>query len=261
MVDRAARATAGDEGMPLIEHLRELRSRIIKSLIAIAIGGVVAFFLYDAILDALTEPYCQALIDNGIDRPCSLAARDPLEGFGVRMKITGYGGLILALPVVLWQIWRFVTPGLYAHEKRYAIPFLFSSLVLFACGAGIAYWTIPKALDFLIGVGGEDIEPFFAPGKYISLITLMIVVFGAGFLFPVLLVFLELVGVITPRQLRRSRRYAVVGIVVVVAVATPSGDPISLLALSVPMWVFYELAILIGWLVTRRRNQADADAS
>ena len=253
MVDNAERVTAGGDAMPLVEHLRELRSRIIKSLLAVAAGGLVAFALYEHILDVLTDPYCQALLDNDIRRPCTLAARDPLEGFSVRMKIAGYGALVLALPVLLWQVWRCVAPGLYAHEKRYAVPFVLSSLVLFACGAGIAFWTIPKALDFLIGVGGDDIEPFFAPGKYISLITLMIVVFGIGFLFPVLLVFLQLVGVLRPRQLHAARRYAVVGIVVVVAVATPSGDPISLLALSLPMWAFYELAILIGWLATRRR--------
>ena len=158
--------------------------------------------------------------------------------------------------------WRFVSPGLYAKEKRYVIPFVGSALVLFALGAGIAYWTMPKAIDFLVAVGGgsDNIVTAYSPSKYFQLIVFMMLSFGIGFQFPVLLVALELVGVLTPDLLAKWRRYAIVGISVLVAVITPSGDPISMLALTIPMVVFYEAAIIVGRLVNRRRRALAADS-
>jgi sec-independent protein translocase protein TatC len=137
------------------------------------------------------------------------------------------------------------------------VPFVASGVVLFVMGAGLAYWTLPRALAFLISIGGEDIEAFYTPDKYIQLIVYMMLAFGAGFEFPIVLVFLQLVGVLSYQRLISWRRYAIIAIVVLVAVITPSGDPISLAALSVPMYLFYELSILIGWLVTRRRVTPD----
>lgn len=243
--------------MTLIEHLAELRSRLIKSILAIVAGATIAFLAYPWILDVLIDPYCSELKRRKIERACSLIITDPLEGFTTRMKVAGYAGLALALPVVLWQIWRFITPGLYPKEKKYAIPFVFSSVVLFLMGAGIAYLTFPKALQFLIDIGSGDVTPFFAPGKYLSLLTLMMIAFGLGFEFPVFLVFLQLAGMVTPQRLSSIRRYSIVGIFVVVAVATPSGDPYSLFALSVPLCIFYEVAIVIGRLINRRRAAAE----
>ncbi len=255
------RVRAVDDRMTLVEHLRELRSRVIKSVLAIALGAVVVFLFYKTVQGWLTAPYqdyCERhpgqCLNNG-----DFFITSPLEGFTVRMKVAGYGGLVLALPVVLWQLWRFITPGLHPHEKRYAIPFVASSILLFLAGAAIAFLTLPKALDFLIGISG-DVTPAFSPAKYISLVTIMMLAFGIGFLFPVVLVFAELVGVLTPQQLAGVRRYAIVGIVIIVAVATPSGDPYSLTALSVPMILFYEISILIGRLFQRRRARAAAAA-
>jgi sec-independent protein translocase protein TatC len=171
---------------------------------------------------------------------------DPLEGFAVRVKVTGYVGIALAMPVILWQLWRFITPGLYSHERRLALPFVASTLLLFALGAGIAYWTMPKALQFLGNIGGKDLVQIYSPTKYFQLITYMMLAFGAGFEFPIILVFLQMAGILTSAQLRSWRRYAVVVIFVVVAVATPSGDPYSLFALSVPMCLFYEGSIVVG---------------
>lgn len=241
--------------MTLTEHLAELRRRLIICLLAVAVGGVIAFIFYPQILDWLTGPYRDVCEAKNLTCPGKLVITDPLEGFAVRMKVTGYGGLVLALPVVLWQIWRFVTPGLYENEKRYAIPFVFASVALFIMGALIALWTFPKALQFLISFSG-DVQPLFAPGAYLSLIMLMMLGFGLGFEFPVFLVALELVGVLTPQQLSGARRFAIVGIVVVVAVATPSGDPYSLLALSIPLIIFYEVAIVIGKLMVRHRTRS-----
>ena len=236
--------------MTLVEHLTELRSRLMKAVGAVAIGSVIGFFLYKGILEVLTEPYCDVLPP---DRECQLLAVDPLSPFAVRMKLAGYVGLVLASPVVLWQLWRFITPGLYPHEKRYAVPFVISSIVLFLLGAGLAYWTFPNALEFLAEIGGSQIETFYDPNKYLSLITFMMLAFGIGFEFPILLVFLQMAGVLSPARLGRWRRGALVFIFVFVAIITPSGDPFTLFALAIPMCVFYEASILVGRLLTRGR--------
>lgn len=226
---------------PLIAHLIELRRRLMISVGAIAAGSAVAWLLYPMILDALVDPYCEA---NGGD--CRLLVTDPLEGFSVRVKIAGYGGVALAMPVVLWQVWQFVAPGLYAKEKRYAVPFVAAGVSLFALGAGLAYWTLPQALEFLIAVGGEDLVQFFSPGRYLSLVTFMMIAFGIGFQFPLVVTAAQLVGLVTNQKLRSIRRYVLVGIVLVVAIVTPSADPYSLLMLAVPMYVSYELALIVG---------------
>jgi sec-independent protein translocase protein TatC len=249
MSEVAATGTPDEGRMTLIEHLTELRNRLIKSVIAVGIGMVAVFFLYDAVFDFLIDPYCEISPDG----ECQLLQTDPLEGFSVRLKIAGYGGIALAMPVLLWQIWRFVTPGLYPHEKRYAVPFVVSALILFVLGAGLAYYTLPKALDFLADIGGDNLDQFYSPSKYFTLITYMMLAFGIGFEFPILLVFLQLAGIVDAETLKRGRRFAIVGIVVLVAVITPSGDPYSLLILSVPMYLFYEISIIIGGIVARRR--------
>ena len=240
--------------MSLVEHLTELRDRLIKVVIALVIGMLIAFALYDWIFAILIAPYEDIANETTSLTGGRLLQIDPLEGFGIRMKLALYGGIAIAMPVILWQIWRFVTPGLYAHEKRYAVPFLVSALTLFVMGASLAYYTLPRALEFLIDIGGTDnFVTAFAPGKYFTLITYMMLAFGIGFEFPILLIFLQMAEIITPQQLRGARRYAIVGICMLVAVITPSGDPISMLMLSVPMCIFYEVAIIVGRILERRR--------
>ena len=253
---KAERAARTDDGrMPLLEHLYELRDRIVKVAIAVALGAVVGWFLYPQIFDLLLDPYCD--LQGASVEDCSLLQTEPLEGFSVRLKIAGYSGIALAMPVILWQVWRFITPGLYPHEKKYAVPFVISALLLFFLGAGLAYYTLPKALEFLTSIGGEGLEERFRPAPYFQLITYMMLSFGVGFEFPIVLVFLQLAGVITAQTLRSVRRYALVGIVVLVAVITPSGDPYSLGILSVPMYLFYEASIVIGTLLTRKKRRSE----
>ena len=246
-----------DSRMSLVEHLTELRSRLIKVAIAVVIGMVVSFLLYDPIFDFLLRPYEDIANQGNSATGGRLLQIDPLEGFSVRMKLAAYGGIALAMPVILWQIWRFVTPGLYAHERRYAIPFVLSALALFILGAGLAYYTLPRALEFLVDIGGDNLVTAFAPGKYFTLITYMMLAFGIGFEFPILLIFLQLAGILDVDTLRKGRRYAIVGICILVAVITPSGDPVSMLMLSVPMVLFYEISILAGRLIARRRAAAE----
>ncbi|MDP9071051.1 MAG: twin-arginine translocase subunit TatC [Actinomycetota bacterium] len=246
---RRARPSGRDAAMSVVDHLTELRARLVISLAAVAIGALLAFLVYDRILDFLIQPYCD--LPRRPSGRCSLFIQDPLEGFTTRLKVATYGGLFLASPVVLYQLWRFVTPGLNPNEKRYAVPFVASSIALFAMGAVIAKLTFPKALAFLVDVGGPNLETIFSPAKYLRLIILVIVAFGVAFEFPVLLVFLQLAGVLSSRRLGSWRRPAVVVIFVVAAVITPSQDPYSLFAMAGPMYLFYELSILIGRLLHR----------
>lgn len=259
----AAPSLPDDEGrMTLIEHLAELRSRLIKSFVAVGVCAVLGFVFYDWLFDLLIGPY-RAICDDPDNQSlsgCKLTTLDPLEPFAVRIKIATYAGIALAMPVLLWQLWRFVSPGLYEREKRYAIPFVFSALALFVLGAGLAYWTLPKALEWLQDIGGDDLVTAYSPGKYFQLIVYMMLAFGIGFEFPIVLVFAQMIGILTPQTLARYRRYAIVGISVLVAVVTPSADPISMLALMMPMILFYEVAIIIGRVFLRRRAAAEDGA-
>ena len=240
--------------MTLTEHLGELRARIIRSALAITIGMVLVVAFYDQVLGFLLEPYqelCAA-------KPARFLLGGtfnftPTEGLTTRLRVGMYGGIILALPVILWQVWRFIVPALNPKEKKYAIPFIVSSVVLFIAGGTLAYVTIGQALDWLISWSGDDVNQVYSVNSYVALIGLMIFAFGLGFLLPVLVVFLQLVGVVTPRRLMQSWRLAMVSIAVIAAVITPSGDPITMSLLGVPMMILYFVAIFIGWLVVRRR--------
>jgi sec-independent protein translocase protein TatC len=235
--------------MTIWEHLAELRSRLVKCALALAVGVIIGFFLYPYVVTFLKQPYLD------VDPNAKLVATALTEGFKVRMETSLYLGVAIAMPVLLWQLWRFVTPGLYPHEKRYAIPFTASALLLFALGAAIAYLSLAPTIQFLTGIAGEDIEQLTGIESYLKLNLFMMLAFGAGFEFPVLLVALMLVGVLHPRQLLRWWRYAIVIIAVVAAVITPSGDPISMLALAVPMAMLYFVAIGIGGLIAWRRGR------
>lgn len=260
------RSRSEDGNMTMMEHLGELRSRLIKSLLAVAVGAVVCWIFYPQILDVMVEPYCEVVPAEAVAEEaeqrnllggCDLLVLDPLEPFSVRLMVAGYGGLTLAVPVVLWQMWRFVQPGLHPRERRHAAAFTAVGALLFLLGASLAYWSIPRALGFLADIGGEDLVTGFSPAKYLSFVIKMMIAFGIGFEFPLLLVFLQIAGIIHYRQLIRGRRFAIVGIVALVAVITPSGDPFTLMVLSVPMYVFYEAAIGIGWLRSRADKRAD----
>jgi sec-independent protein translocase protein TatC len=246
--------------MTLWEHLRELRDRLIKTLIAISVGAVIGWVLYPQILDFLLDPYCHLdsakRMQEFAGQDCALVIRAPMDGFIIRLKIAGYFGLFVSSPFVFYQLWAFLAPGLYEREKRYAIPFVGSAVVLFLGGAALAWWTLPKAFQWLFSVSGDQIQPLLEPVSYLSFVVLMMVAFGIGFLFPIVLVTLQLVHVLSPARLRAWRRYAIVAIVVIDAVITPSGDPFTLLMLAVPMVIFYELSIIVGRIVERRRARA-----
>lgn len=250
------------DAMTLGEHLTELRRRVIVCVIAFVVAATVAVVAYEPILHFLLRPLCSvdastvhhhtasSLLVNS-NGSCNLFVTSPLDGLSLRVKIALFGGLVLASPVILFQVWRFVTPGLKASERRYAIPFVLSSFLLFLLGAATAYVTLPHALGWLKSVGGPNLQAIYDPIPYLGLILLMMTLFGLTFEFPVVLVALELARVVTPARLLRSWRWAVIIIVVIAAVFTPSSDPFSMFALAVPLIFFYFISIGIGKLFGR----------
>ena len=249
---RSKKDPSKDGQMTLLEHIAELRGRLVKIVLAIVVGSIVAYVAYNPILSFFTKPYCQ--ISPG--GHCQLYVTGPVDGFALRIKVAGYGGVFIALPVILWQLWKFITPGLKDKEKKYALPFVLSSLLLFVAGAYVAYITFPHALAFLQSAGGSQLRQIYTPSSYLSLIFLLMAAFGASFEFPVLLVALQLAKVVTPKKLSSWRRWAIVIIVTVAAVVIPSSDPFSLFALAVPLVLFYEIAILIGRVLLRDRSSS-----
>ena len=232
--------------MTLVEHLTELRRRVIVSVIAFVVMATVAFLAYNWILALLKHPYCEVAPTH-----CGFYVSGPLDGLALRIKIAAYGGLFLASPIWLWELWRFITPGLNPKEKRYAIPFVVATITLFTLGAAVAYLMFPHALKWLDSIGGPTLTQILDPNKYLSLIILLMVAFGIAFEFPVLLVSLEIAGVLTPQQLSSWRRWAIIGIVVLAGVITPSSDPFSMMAMAIPLYIFYEISIVIGRIVRR----------
>lgn len=242
----ARRSRPTPDAMTLTEHLAELRRRLIVALLAFVVAAIAAAALYNWMLGVLQHPYCQVSPHN-----CRFYVTGPLDPLSLRVEMAAFGGLVLASPVILWELWRFVTPGLRSRERRYAVPFVLCSVVLFLAGCATAYVVFPHALHFLKAVGGTHLVQLLSPNSYLSLIMWMMVLFGLAFEFPVILVSLELVRVVTPAQLLRAWRWAVIGITAAAAIFTPSSDPFSMLALAVPLVAFYFLAIGIGKLLGR----------
>lgn len=235
-----------EAGMTIIEHLDELRTRIIRMLIAYGVCLVIAWFLYNPIVSFLTIPLghlhgVAPLIRHGR----RLIVTSPVDPLFIRVKVVAFAALALALPVVLWQAWRFVAPGLYSNEKRYAIPFVGAAVLLFAGGVALALLTMPAALGLLTNFSGSKIQLLPDANEYFSFVILLIAAFGITFEFPLVLVSLSLVGILTSRRLRRWRRPAWVVLLIFAGFLTPSQDPITQVLLAVPLAVLYELTIWI----------------
>ncbi len=237
-----------DNRMTVIEHLTELRRRIMISIGAVGATAIVAYIFAPDVIRWLLDFYTEAA-PKGTENHFIFTG--PLDGFVTRLRVATYGGIILALPIWLWHLWRFITPGLNPKEKRYAVPFIFTSTGLFLAGGVVALITLPQALHFLLTAGGQDLQPLLAADKFISLVTLMILAFGLAFEFPVVLVFLLIARVLKVRQLSKWRRWAIVAIFAFAAVITPSQDPYSLFFMAVPMLLFYEASIIIGKVMKR----------
>lgn len=248
---RAPEEVDGEGGrMTLWEHLAELRRRIVISAVALVIAVIGGYFLYGPVLHFMAGPYV-AFYNHHHHRLISreLIITSPAQGFLTRIKVAMYIGVGLASPVWLWELWRFITPGLKKREKRYAVPFVLSALSLFAMGVTVAILVWPKALNWLISASGSSVTPLFSVNEYIGLYTLICLVFGVVFLYPTVVVFLMLAGVVPSARWRKWRRPAIVVLCAVAAIVTPSNDPFTFLGMAVPMVIFYEGSILVGRLL------------
>ncbi|MFE9021625.1 twin-arginine translocase subunit TatC [Streptomyces sp. NPDC007808] len=270
MLKSARKQEKDPEGrMPLAEHLRELRNRLVKSLLAVLVTTIVAAFFYKDIIEFFTNPILEAvgcdysfaeLAKNTSEQKCARIVQNGLlSPFTLALTVSLSSGVVLASPVWLYQLWAFVAPGLHRHERKYAYAFVGAGFPLFVTGAYFAYWSLPKMasvmLEFAI-IGSDNQLPL---DDLLQLIMRMIVVFGLSFELPLLLVMLNFSGVLSGKKMAGWWRGMIMGITLFAAIATPSTDPISMLALAGPIWILYFGATGIALLNDRRRARRDAE--
>ncbi|RUM45607.1 MAG: twin-arginine translocase subunit TatC [Desulfurobacterium sp.] len=235
------------EELPVTEHIEELRQRIFRSVVAIAVGFLVAWPFKKEILLFLERPLPEKLQGK-------LIFLSPPEAFFTALKVTFFAGILLAFPFVLYQVWKFVEPGLYEHEKRFVLPFMFFSILFFFLGASFAYFVIlPFGLRFLLGFMGDLLTPQITVGSYISFVIQMILAFGFVFLLPVVVWLLSKLGVINYGMLEKNRKFAILFIFIIAAVLTPP-DVFSQVMMALPLLGLYELSIWIAKLTGRERE-------
>jgi sec-independent protein translocase protein TatC len=218
--------------MSLIEHLEELRSRIIVIAISVVLAGIVGFFLSEPIIGIL-----RAALPEGKQTLIQISVG---ESLAVRLRVALYVGIAFSMPVILFQVWRFVTPGLTRRERRLIWPMLIVAVLLFALGIGLGYFTVPYALNFLLGLTLPGVETQLRLSEYVSFVSTVMLAFGLAFQFPVLLLLLARVGILNYRFLSARRRWAVLVIVLFAIIATPGGDPLSSAVLSLVMYTLFE---------------------
>jgi sec-independent protein translocase protein TatC len=247
-----------DSKAPLIEHLIELRQRLVWSVIALAIAFVISFYFADEIFGMLVVPLTDAFPPG----EGKLVYTKLYEAFFVEIKVAMFAAFFIAFPIISNQLWAFVAPGLYANEKKAFLPFLFATPLLFTAGAALAYYVVmPTAFRFFLGfegeVGGMTQEALPAMGDYLSLVMQFILAFGICFQLPVLLLLLNRAGLVTREQLRGLRRYMVVAAFVLAAILTPP-DVVSQFLLGLPLILLYEVSLAIMWFTERKRAKLQA---
>ncbi len=219
---------------------------------------IVGWILFDPVMSVIMAPACNLpdVVQVGqTDGTCRLLALRPLEPFSVRIRVSLLTGLFVAGPILFYQLWQFITPGLTQRERRMTLPFIVLSQLMFAFGIVFAYVIIPQGLNILLSMGGDNFAVALSGTEYLSFFLRTSIAFGLVFEIPLVLVFLSLLGIVTSAALRRARPYAIVANVALAAVVTPTTDPVTLLFMAVPMVVFYELAIMFAWLIERSRRR------
>ncbi len=245
--------------MPLIEHIRELRNRILKATLVVTVGAIVGWFIYPHVWHFLEAPYCRlgprytnpaGIAGHG---RCTLIVTGLFDAFFLRLKIAFVSGVVLTSPLWLYQLWAFIAPGLHRHERRWAYFFAGSAVPLFAIGGTIAYFAMSKGLRFLLGLIPAGASTFITIDSYLGYATAMLLIFGLSFELPLVFVLLNLAGLLTHKRFARWRRMIIFGVFAFAAVATPSPDPISMLLLAVPCVVLVEAAEVFAWAHDRRK--------
>lgn len=252
------RAVTADEGRELTftEHLHELRKRIVNIVIALAVAAMISFLFAEELFHALMVPVLNALPEGNQ----ALVYTSAVEKFFVYLRVAIYAGIFLAAPVLLHQIWRFVAPGLYESERKLVLPFIFFGSIMFVGGGVFCYFVVlPNAFDFLINFGGASdwTQPMLTLKEQLSLVLMMELAFGVVFEIPLIIAFMALIGLVDADLLSQFRRHAVVICTIIAAVLTPTGDPFNLALMAVPMYIFYELGIIISRVIGSRRQERE----
>ncbi|WP_328316571.1 twin-arginine translocase subunit TatC [Streptomyces sp. NBC_00388] len=256
-----------DGRMPLVEHLRELRNRLAKGLLGIVIVTIVAAFFYKDIIEFFTNPVLHAVgchssfaeLSHKEDGTCArIVLNGLLTPFTLALKVSLMAGVVLSSPIWLYQLWAFVAPGLHKHERKYTVGFVAAGFPLFLAGGFFAYKTLPTMAKVLLDFSPAGLDNQLPLDDLLDLITRMVVVFGLSFELPLLLVMLNFVGIITGKRMAGWWRGMIMGITVFAAVATPSTDPLTMLALAGPIWVLYGVATVVSLLNDRRKAQRAA---
>jgi sec-independent protein translocase protein TatC len=240
--------------MPLLGHLKELRKRIIFSVVGVLAGFLLCWSFADRIFGLMQQPIIQALRHHGLGG--GLVYLNPTEPFNLYLDVAFVAGLFAASPFVFYQLWLFIAPGLYREEKRYALPFLLGTVGLFIAGGLFGYKTVyPASLDFLIGYG-QRFQPMITIGEYTKLFVTITIGLGLIFEMPILVFFLALMRVITARWMWRNLRYSILVIVILAAIVTPSTDILNMCLLAAPMVALYAISMGVAWLVDCNRERA-----
>ena len=240
--------------MPLTEHLRELRTRLVRSLIAVSLGMVIGWLEYQHLFAILRRPFDDVLASTH-QQNIQLALNGVVDPFTMQIQVAAVAGVVIASPVWLWQLWRFITPGLHKHERRWALAFVGTAVPLMAFGAWLSYTVMPIGLQVLFGFTPEGVNNIISVDKYLSFFFRMLLVFASGFLAPLLLVIMNFAGMVRGRTLLGAWRGIVLGTMLFGAVATPTGDPINLMLLAGPILLLIFGAIGIALLNDRRRRK------
>jgi sec-independent protein translocase protein TatC len=247
---------APDEGggqMTFFEHLVELRKRIINSLLAVLAGAAIGWFVAPRFVNIITVPIRAALTAHNLNP--QLVYTGPTDYLSLLIKLSIYIGIVLASPVILYQVWLFVAPALYRNEKSAVTGFLFSTVFLFLAGIAFAYFlALPHILNFLVGFQGP-VVPLIKIDDYFDLVLLVIVALGLVFELPVLIFFLTLFGIVTPKFLIQNTKYAILVITVVAAIVTPTPDAVTMLLVMGVMTVLYFIGVAVSWVVVRRKEK------
>lgn len=257
-----------DGTMTLRDHIYELRHRLGMAVLFILLGGVLGFLWFSyrigpvpSLGDLLTGPYCALPAHTVRFEPtpgqCQLLQTQPFEAFLIQFKVGVAAGAVFSSPLWLYQVWAFITPGLYARERRFAMTFVIFGSLLFAAGAVLAYFVVPKGLEVLVSFGGDNFVTALAANDYISFVLILLLIFGACFELPLLVTMLNRVGVLPYANLKRWRRGILFGLFVFAAIATPGTDPISMMALAVAMTVLFELSVQVARIHDRRKARRD----